>query len=148
MIKADIEQLIKPVVENLEYQFWGCEFLVQGKHSLLRIYIDKAEGITVDDCSAVSRQINALLEVEGLIRNSYSLEVSSPGIYRTLFCREQYQQYIGSSIEIKLNKALNESKKLCGSIQKVEENAVTLQVADAIVEVPFHQIVKANLIGE
>lgn len=148
MIKTDIEQLIQPVIANLGFNLWGFEFLAQGKYSILRVYIDKEEGITISDCSMVSKQVNAILEVEGVITGNYNLEVSSPGVPRPLFIKEHYLRYLGSEIELKLNKPINERRKLKGIIRAVEENVLQLTVEDELVDIPFPQIVKANLIGE
>ncbi|MEG1346390.1 MAG: ribosome maturation factor RimP, partial [Acidaminococcaceae bacterium] len=75
-----LQALLAPVVEALGYQCWGIEFISQGKHSVLRIYIDKEDGILVDDCAIVSRQISGVLDVEDPISSEYTLEVSSPGM--------------------------------------------------------------------
>lgn len=148
MIKTDIQQLLTPIVTESGYELWGCEYLAQGKHSLLRIYIDKEGGIGIEDCELVSRQISALLDVEDPIQSNYSLEVSSPGIPRPLFYKEHYQRYLGYAVAIKLYKALNGSRKINGIIQSVHENSVILTINDNEHELPFSQIVKANLIDE
>jgi len=148
MIKDDIQQLLLPVVTELGYQLWGCEYLAQGKHSLLRIYIDKEDGIGIADCELVSKQIGALLDVEDPIQGNYSLEISSPGIPRPLFFKEHYECYINKPVQMKLYKPLNGSRKIAGIIDSVNDNGVILQVGDERQEVQFSQIVKANLTGE
>lgn len=148
MIKSDIQELLEPVVTESGYQLWGCEYLSQGKHSLLRIYIDKEGGIGITDCEIVSRQISAILDVEDPIQGNYSLEVSSPGIPRPLFYKEHYQQYVGHSVQLKLYKPINGSRKLVAIIQSVNETAVILKTESEDIEVQFSQIVKANLTGE
>ena len=148
MIKTDIQQLLKPVVTESGYELWGCEYLAQGKHSLLRVYIDKEGGIGIGDCELVSRQISALLDVEDPIQSNYSLEVSSPGIPRPLFYKEHYQRYLGYTVALKLYKTLNGSRKINGIIQSVHDGSITLTVDGVEHELQFSQIVKANLIGE
>lgn len=148
MIKTEIQQLIEPVVVASGYQLWGCEYIPQGKHSLLRVYIDKEGGIGISDCELISREISALLDVEDPIKTNYSLEVSSPGVPRPLFNCEQYQQYLGHPVELKVFKAINGKRKLSGKIQSVSDNLIILNTEDGAVELPFSQIVKANLIGE
>ncbi|ASQ44867.1 ribosome maturation factor RimP [Legionella clemsonensis] len=148
MIKSEIEQLLEPLVEDLGYELWGCEYLSQGKHSLLRIYIDKENGIGIDDCERVSKQISALLDVEDPIPGNYSLEVSSPGIPRPLFHKEQYKRYIGQDVQIKVFKPINGSRKLSGTIISANEEILVLKIGDEQLEVLFSQIVKANLTGE
>ena len=81
-MNKDLKALIEPVVIGLGYELWGCEHQTQGRHSLLKVYIDAPEGIEVDDCAKVSRQLSSVLEVEDPIRSNYTLEVSSPGLDR------------------------------------------------------------------
>ena len=91
-----LEDILQPVVEGLGYEFWGIEFRSQGHHSLLRVFIDDAEnGIGVDDCEKVSRQISGVMDVEDPIQTEYTLEVSSPGMDRPLFRLEQYEAFVG-----------------------------------------------------
>lgn len=148
MIRNEIEAMLMPLVEDLGYEFWGCEYLSQGKHSLLRIYIDKENGINVDDCERVSKQISAFLDVEDPIPGNYSLEISSPGIPRPLFYKEQYKRYLGQDVQVKLFKPVNGSRKLSGTILDVSEDVLILQMGEEKIEVPFSHVVKANLIGE
>lgn len=145
MIQSEIEQLIQPTVENLGYDLWGCEYLAQGKHSLLRIYIDKADGIGVEDCEKISRQVSAILDVEDPIPGNYSLEVSSPGIPRPLFRTSQYERYIGLDVQIKLFKPVDSKRKFVGTIVSVDENTLVLSIEHVQQDFLFSNIVKANL---
>jgi ribosome maturation factor RimP len=148
MIQNQIEEILKPLLEDLGYELWGCEYLSQGKHSLLRLYIDKEEGIRVEDCELVSKQVGAILDVEDPIPGYYSLEISSPGIPRPIFYKEQYKRYLGHDIKIKLFKPIKGSRKFSGTIVTVSDEILTLKVGEELLEVPFPHIVKANLIGE
>jgi len=95
--------LIRPTVEALDVDLWGVEHLIQGKYSVVRVFIDKADvGISIEDCERVSRQISGILDVEDPIAGEYSLEVSSPGMDRPLFNIEQFEQYIGSEAMVRL----------------------------------------------
>ena len=87
-IREKLYEIITPVVEGLEYELVGIEYLPQGKHSLLRVYIDQEAGIALEDCSKVSHQISAVMDVEDPISSNYNLEVSSPGLERPLFVEE------------------------------------------------------------
>ncbi|KTD33111.1 Ribosome maturation factor RimP [Legionella nautarum] len=148
MIRNEIEAMLMPLVEDLGYELWGCEYLSQGKHSLLRIYIDKEDGINIDDCERVSKQISAFLDVEDPIPGNYSLEISSPGIPRPLFYKEQYKRYLGQDVQVKLFKPVNGSRKFTGTILDVSEDVLILQMGEEKIEIPFTHVVKANLIGE
>ena len=148
MIQSEIEEMLKPLVNDLGYELWGCEYLAQGKHSLLRLYIDVEGGIHIEDCERVSKQVSAFLDVEDPIPGNYSLEVSSPGIPRPLFHKEQYRRYLGHDVQLKLFKPLKGSRKLSGSILNVNDDILMLKVGEEQLEVQFSHIVKANLIGE
>jgi len=145
MVQDEIEQLIKPTIEDMGYILWGCEYLAQGKHSLLRIYIDKDDGIGIEDCQRVSHQVSALLDVDDPISGNYSLEVSSPGIPRPLFNSGQYLRYIGQDVQIKLFKPVAGKRKFAGTIVAADENVLVLAISNEQQEFIFSNIVKANL---
>ena len=84
-ISDKVVALINPSINDLGYELVGVEYVASGKHSILRLYIDSEEGIGVDDCEVVSRQVSAIMDVEDPISGQYNLEVSSPGIERPLF---------------------------------------------------------------
>ena len=148
MVQDEIDQLIRPTVENMGYALWGCEYLAQGKHSLLRVYIDKENGIGIEDCEQVSRQISALLDVEDPISGNYSLEVSSPGIPRPLFYNWQYELYVGQGAHIKLYKPVAGKRKFSGTIVSVNDSTLVLDMSDTQQDFLFSNIVKANLTVE
>ena len=97
-----LQALLAPVVEALGYECWGLEYMSQGRHSLLRIYIDHANGVLVEDCEKVSRQVSGVLDVEDPISSEYTLEVSSPGMDRPLFTLELFAKHAGELVKIKL----------------------------------------------
>lgn len=148
MIQTEVEQLVKPTIESMGYVLWGCEYLPQGKHSLLRIYIDKADGIGIEDCEKVSRQVSAILDVEDPISGNYHLEISSPGIPRPLFYHWQYGLYIGSVVQIKLYQPIAGKRKFSGTIVSADENTVVLAQGEQVQVFSYSNIVKANLTVE
>ena len=148
MLRPDIQGLLEPLIVSLGFELWGCEYLSQGQYSLLRIYIDKQDGISLNDCELVSREISAVLDVEDPIQGNYSLEISSPGIPRPLFIKEHYNRYIGSQVTLKLRQPVRGSRKLAAKIVSVGANSVELDFGDARINVEFSEILKANLIGE
>ena len=145
MIQDDVQVLIQPVIEDLGYILWGCEYLPQGKHSLLRIYIDHAEGIGIEDCEKVSKQISSVLDVEDPITGHYQLEVSSPGIPRPLFYAWQYKNYIDETVDLKLYQPIEKTRKISGIIKQADEEAVIVRINDDEITIPFNNIVKAYL---
>ena len=140
--------LISPIVEALGCELWGLEYLSQGKHTLLRIYIDKDTGIGVEDCEKVSRQVSSLMDVEDPITGKYTLEVSSPGMDRPLYTLDQYQRFIGEKVSIKLNRAFEQRKKIQGILSAVEGDEVVIQVESDEYLLPIEWIEKANIVPQ
>lgn len=143
----DLQQLLAPVVEALGYELWGVELNARPRHSLLRLYIDSPQGITVDDCAAVSRQASATLDVSDPITGAYTLEVSSPGWDRPLFRAEQYERYKGSRVKVRLARLLEGQRNLDGAIVSADDDGVELEIAaDRRIRVPWGAIRKASLV--
>jgi len=143
---ANIHKLIEPVVSALGYELVGIEYLAQGRRSLLRIYIDHTDGINVHDCERVSHQVSGVLDVEDAIRGQYTLEVSSPGLDRPLFTKEQFQRFIGSEVNIRLSIAQQGRKKFKGILRGIDDTNVFLHVDEEEISLPFNAIEKANLV--
>jgi ribosome maturation factor RimP len=142
-----LEDLLRPVVEGMGYTFWGLEFRSQGHHSLLRVFIDDAEnGITIDDCEKVSRQISGVMDVEDPIQTEYTLEVSSPGMDRPLFRLEQYQDFAGHQVQVRLRMAFEGRRKFQGVLKGVEGEDVVVVVDDHEYLLPFDSIERANIV--
>ncbi|WP_373092214.1 ribosome maturation factor RimP [Zhongshania sp.] len=141
-----IEELVRPGVEALGYQLWGLDHQSQGRHTLLRVYIDSEEGIGVDDCAKVSHQISGVLDVEDPIAGEYNLEVSSPGMDRPLYTLEQYAQYIGSDISVRLRVPFEGRRKFLGRLTGIEDGDVVLTAEEHEYLLPFDQIDKANVV--
>ncbi len=141
-----LQSMLAPVVESLGYQCWGIEFISQGRHSLLRIYIDHERGILVEDCEAVSRQASAVLDVEDPITSEYTLEVSSPGMDRPLFTLEQFAAHAGEQVKIKLRSPFDGRRNFQGLLRGVEAEDVVVLVDDHEFLLPVDLIDKANVI--
>ncbi|OGV32280.1 MAG: ribosome maturation factor RimP [Legionellales bacterium RIFCSPHIGHO2_12_FULL_35_11] len=148
MIQKKIEDYLQPVLEDMGYELWGCQYLTQGRHSLLRVYIDKPEGIGIEDCEQASYRISSLLDVENPISGNYSLEVSSPGIPRSLFYIEQYKRFVGEQVEVKLVKPVLGRRKFTGNILSADSEILKLQVDEEEQSFLFSDIVKAILISK
>ena len=145
-----LENLLEPVVSSMDYEFVGLEFISQGRHSILRIYIDSENGVGVDDCANVSRQLSAVLDVEDPIASEYSLEISSPGLNRPLFKLSQYEQFIGEEVKFKTIRPQleNGQRKFKGTITGVENNNVVFDIDNEVLSVPFTDIDKANIVAK
>ena len=127
---------------------WGIEFVSQGRHSVLRLFIDSDNGITLDDCEAVSRQVSAVLDVEDPIKTEYNLEVSSPGLDRPLFTFDQFAQYVGEDVQVRLKMAVAGRRKFTARLANADLATQTLMFADKeeTWEVNITQVDKANLV--
>ena len=142
-----LEDILRPVVEGLGYEFWGIEFRSKGYQSMLRVFIDHAEnGIGIDDCEKVSRQISGVMDVEDPIKTEYTLEVSSPGMDRPLFRLEHYQAFVGYQVQIRLRMAFEGRRKFQGLIKGVEGDDVVVVVDDHEYLLPFDSIEKAQIV--
>lgn len=144
--EATISGLIEPTVNALGLELWGIEHVSQGKFSTLRIYIESDAGITVDDCEKVSRQVSAILDVEDPISGEYTLEVSSPGLDRPLFSIEQFENFAGSEVSVRLRSPLDGRRKFKGIITQVSEGTVCIEVDGETFNLPHAEVEKANIV--
>ncbi|MEK6748023.1 MAG: ribosome maturation factor RimP [Pseudomonadota bacterium] len=145
---AALQALIEPIVTGLTYELVGIEFLLQGRRSVLRIYIDHPNGIGLEDCEAVSHQVSGLLDVEDPISGEYALEVSSPGMDRPLFTVAQFRQYLGRIAQVRTKLPLDGRRKFKGVIAAVADDEITLNVDGVDCRLAMELIDKANLVPE
>ncbi|WP_299196382.1 ribosome maturation factor RimP [uncultured Amphritea sp.] len=143
-----LQELIEPSVVALGYQLWGVEMISQGRHSMLRIYIDAEEGIGVEDCASVSRQVSGILDVEDPISGEYTLEVSSPGMDRPLFTLEQYQAFVGHVVQLKLRMPFDGRRRFKGVLKGIEDEDIVLVVDQEEYLLPIDHIDKANIVPQ
>jgi ribosome maturation factor RimP len=145
--EAQLRELIKPIVEALSLQLWGVEYQSHGKQAVVRIYIDSPEGVDVDDCANVSRQVGSIFDVEDPVQGEYTLEVSSPGIDRPLFEIDQYQEFAGEDVKLRLRSAFEGRRNFTGRLVGVEEGDVVVAVDEHEYLLPFELIDKAQIIA-
>lgn len=143
-----IEAKILPTVEALGYELWACIYLTQGQQSVLRIYIDSEKGITLADCERVSRQIGALLDVEGLLLGRYNLEVSSPGLDRPLIREKHFQRYVGHNIRVSTHTSIDNQRKFKGFLQSVGVAGIVLNQDGKELVLTWDNILRANVLPE
>jgi len=148
LITEKLEQLLKPVVEDMGCVLWGCEYFPKGNSSLFRVIIDKPTGVGIEDCERVSRQVNAVLEVEDPISGQYRLEVSSPGIPRPVFRLWHYKQFVGKEVKLKLFEPVQNKRTWVAVIEDVQGEDVILRDGDEILRLALSNITKANLTVE
>ena len=145
-LEQRLTELLDAPVVALGFELWGIEFIRAGKHSTLRVYIDHANGISVDDCAEASHQVSALLDVEDPITTEYYLEVSSPGMDRPLLKPEHFARYIGQVATVTLRMAVNNRRKYKGTIKQVDGEMITLTIDGRDEILAFANIQQANLI--
>lgn len=135
------------VVEGLDFELWGLELLPrQDQGQLLRVYIESPEGIDVEDCAKVSRQLGAVLDVEDPIHGEYTLEVSSPGMDRLLFEAQQFARVIGETVRVKLHATTPGRKNYKGLLLSVEGGQLSLQVDQEQVVLDLDQVDTARVV--
>ena len=143
-----LQALIAPVVESLACEFWGMEYLSQGRHTTLRVFIEREGGVLLEDCEKVSRQISAVMDVEDPISGEYTLEVSSPGVDRPLYTLDHYQRFIGHKAELRLRVPFEGRRKFSGTIAGIENDEVMLHVDSEEYLFPIDSIEKANIVPQ
>jgi ribosome maturation factor RimP len=147
MGETGLSKLIEPVVQELGCELWGIEKLQQGRQVVLKIYIESADGINVDDCARVSRQVSAILDVEDPIPGEYMLEVSSPGVERRLFKPEHFNVCKGEKVQITLRQAFDGRRKFKGLLCGLEDEEVVIRVDDAQeIVLPIDSIERARVL--
>lgn len=127
-IETTIEEIVFPIINGLGYEFIDVEYVKENREWYLRIYIDNETGITLDDCTKVSRVISDKLDEIDPIEDSYYLEVSSPGLNRPLKKERDFEKSIGKKIVIKYPRPIDGQKKIEGVLKKFENDKITLDV--------------------
>jgi ribosome maturation factor RimP len=144
--EREIETLLTPTVTAMGLRVWGVEYLGQGKRSTLRVYIDSDDGVTVEDCERVSKQVSDLLDVEGTLVSSYTLEVSSPGLDRLLFKPEQYAESIGETVDVRLNYPFEGRRRVVGALTGLANDEVSVQAEDSKFQIPLSNVQRARIV--
>jgi ribosome maturation factor RimP len=146
--EVTLQDRLGSIVHAMGYEFIGCQLKRQGRGALLRVYIDAKEGVTLDDCSRVSRQISAVLDIEDPIQEHYTLEISSPGLDRPLFNIAHYQNQIGKRLKIRLHAPISNCRNFTGTLLQIEGSDIHLLVDTGKIVIPFPSIEKANIVAD
>jgi ribosome maturation factor RimP len=134
-MEEKIENLIESTINVLGYELYDVEYSKEGKDYFLRIFIDKPEGIDLNDCEKVNDGINDLLDQADYIKEQYFLEVSSPGIERTLRKDKHLEANIDNLVEVKLFKHIEKQKMLQGILKEFSDESLTIQTEDKNIEI-------------
>ncbi|WP_301099677.1 ribosome maturation factor RimP [Otariodibacter sp.] len=146
ILEQKLQELVQDSIDAMGFELVGIECQRTGRFLTVRLYIDKEGGVTIDDCSDVSRQVSAIFDVEDPITDKYNLEVSSPGLDRPLFTMAHYQRFIGRDVVIHLRIPMLDRRKWQGKLESVEGDLITLNVEGNLQQFAFGNIQKANLV--
>jgi ribosome maturation factor RimP len=140
------QDMLGPSVQALGCELLGVQVARGRKHTVLRLYIDRPEGITLEDCERVSHQVSGILDVEDPIDGEYSLEVSSPGADRPLFDAEHFARFAGHLARIRMGVPVDGRRSVTGVLEGMDGEDVVVREGDAVWRLPLEQIAQARLV--
>ena len=140
-----IKEVLEEDIERLGCKVWGLELFGRKSNQTLRIFIDKNEGISVEDCETVSKHVSKVLDTENDFSENYMLEVSSPGLDRKFFYKEQYKDYLNEPLKVTFIDSQNK-KTIQGRLEGTDETSIKLEQKDGTKQIAFSSIIQANLI--
>ena len=146
MSRDKLIKLVEPLVEHLGFELADLELRTGGRDGILRIFIDKADGIGIEDCEEVSRRVSAILDVEDPVQSDYTLEVSSPGLDRTLTKLAHFQRFMGQDVKVKLRFPLEGRRNYRGALKAADEDKIEVEVDGESFSLPLATIESARLI--
>jgi ribosome maturation factor RimP len=149
-----LKERLLPLIEEENLELVDLEFSPGGPRSLLRIYVDRPAGVTIDNCANLSRKVSDFLDMEDLIPYRYNLEVSSPGLDRPLIKKEDFIRKVGEKIKVFLKEPVDGKLELVGEIKKIQEETLYLSTKpegfepdrDEEIALPLSQVLKAKII--
>ena len=145
-IENKVTMLLEDIITNLGYDLYDVFYVKASKDYYLRIVIDKPEGIDINDCETVNNAINDILDEADYIKEQYFLEVSSPGVERTLRKEKHYESQIGKEIEVKLFKPIDKQKELIGILEEYNDKEITINLGDKNIKIDLKDIALAKTI--
>lgn len=145
-IAGRIEKIAVDAAGKNGVEFVHIEIVGTKRNMVVRVYIDKPEGVTIEDCSTVSRDMEAVLDADDFIPGAYTLEVSSPGLERGLYSLEDFRKFAGRKAKVKTSEAIDGQANFNGRIIEVDENEIVFEDrTNGTVRIPFESVAKANL---
>jgi ribosome maturation factor RimP len=144
-LSQEVRQVIEPILESQGFELVDLEYQRESQGWVLRIYLDREGGVSLEDCAGVSHEVGAVLEVKDLIPSAYILEVSSPGLTRPLKKPEDFNKFRNQLVKIKLYEPLDGRKNFKGTLMGLEGDRVRVEVEQQVYELPLQRIAKANL---
>jgi len=141
----EVRQVVEPILESQGLELVDLEYQRESQGWVLRIYLDREGGVSLDDCAGISHEVGAVLEVKDLIPSSYTLEVSSPGLTRPLKKPEDFNKFRNQMVKIKLYEPLDGRRNFKGTLLGLEGDRVRVEAEQQVYELPLQRIAKANL---
>ena len=146
MTGDELAKLLEPAIERLGYELADLEVRLGGKGGLVRVFIDKPEGIDLDDCEKVSRAVSALLDVEDPVPGNYNLEVSSPGLDRKLTKVEHFQRFEGETVKVQMRFPIEGRRRFRGTLVSSDDENIVVDVDGESHSLPLKTIDTARLV--
>lgn len=144
-IISNIKELLEPILLEKNLELFDIEFKGTGHKGVLRVFIDKEEGVTINDCAQISRELGTLLDVHEVIPGSYNLEISSPGLTRPLRNPSDFTRYKGKNVKIKTFEDIDDRKVFKGKLLDFIDEIVSIETDGVNHMIPYNKIEKANL---
>jgi ribosome maturation factor RimP len=148
MTGNEIQQLLEPAIERLGYELTDLDVRLSGKGGLLRLTIDKPDGIDLDDCEKVSNAVSALLDVEDPVPGNYNLEVSSPGLDRKLTKVKHFQRFEGETLKVSMRFPIEGRRRFRGTLVSSDEENIVVEVDGESHSLPLAMLDTARLVPE
>ncbi|MBK5099448.1 MAG: ribosome maturation factor RimP [Desulfobacteraceae bacterium] len=144
----EVSRLIEPVLDETDIELVDIEYVFERGRWVLRIYLDREGGITLDDCAQLSREIGNLIEVKDVLLREYVLEVSSPGLNRPLKKEKDFLRAIGNKVKVEMVTPVKGRRNFTGCLRDLKDGALYLEVENNVVLLPLQDLKKANLVYE
>ena len=143
-----VTDLVEPILDEMGFELVDVEYLSHYGKWVLRLYIDKEAGVTIDDCVRVSREIGDLIDVKEAVTHEYTLEVSSPGIDRPLRKEKDFHGAVGKKVKIKMRKPIGTRRNFVGYLKRFQDEKLHVEVDNEMVLLSLKDIEKSHLVYE
>ena len=148
LVIKEVTHLIEPVIDDMQFELVDIQYLSEHSRWVLKIYVDKEDGITLDDCARASREIGDLLDVKDIIQNEYVLEVSSPGLNRPLKREKEFKRAVGKKVKVKMITPVKGRRNFTGYLRSFQDGILYIEVDDNLIPLAWKEVGKANLVYE
>jgi ribosome maturation factor RimP len=147
-VQRRVEEIADSILKDEGLELVDLEYRREGRRWVLRLFIDKEGGVTVEDCAAVSRELGDILDAKDAVPEAYVLEVSSPGLNRRVRKKEDFSRFAGRKIEVRLTASQDGRRKIVGNILRVEGEAVVIAAPESTYSIALEDIARATLVYE